>query len=281
MGTLIIAAVILGGGYLLLRGGGLSAITGQTTPGQYTPPRPGEPGYVTLGSSPAGQDWTPQPGMALKATSLTGTGVGLASGLGLGSSGGIVGGSTFGASGTALGSAIPLIGIGVAVVGTVLGLISKHHQEALANEGKVLNSALPRALNAMILVAQAVVQKEVTSESQAKILLDQIVKDYYNEVKPIVHGNWPYTGQDMTADYVKVWKQRFQPPKGAPGYSDYHAPDPCNAACVIGHFFAERNSFVVLYAVRDILAGRHGTLILPEVPKYETQAGFPEVRMIY
>jgi len=97
----------------------------------------------------------------------------------------------------------------------------------------------------------------------------------------VQRGTWHYTGQDLSADYNKVWIQRTQPPAGAPGYSDYHAPNPCNGACVIGHFFAERNVFLVMNAVNDALAGNHGQLILPEIPPHDTQSGSPEVVVTY
>lgn len=278
MGSLAIVAATLGGAYILSRGGAFSPTQ---TPDPLRPPGPGEPGYVTLGGQPAGEDWNPSPSGTQKGISLAGTGVGALGSVGAGGAQGVVGTSGLLASTSTLGAALPFIGIGIAAAGIVLGIISKHHQQALANEGKVLNSALPRAKNTMVLVAQAAIRKEIQNIDQAQRLLDQIQTDYYNEVKPIQHGVWHFTGADMTADYDKVWIKRFQPPKGAPGYSDYHAPDPCNAACVVGHFDVEYNLKVVLGTIKAIFAGMHGVMVIRETSKHATQQGFPEIRMIF
>lgn len=197
------------------------------------------------------------------------TGTALAAGTGLIKAGG------------SLAKAVPVVG---AVIGIGLGIyemISQHHKAALAAEGKALNDATPRMVQTFTLIVQAVMAREITDVNTAQSLCDQTVAAYYGEVKPIMKGTWHYTGQDMTADYDKVWVKRTQPPTGAPGYSDYHAPDPCNAACVVGHFFGERNSFVTMAAVKAILAGQHGTATFPTVPPYATQQGYPQVQIQY
>lgn len=277
MGTLATVAAVLGGGYLLLRSG---VVPGISTNGQSSDkPAEGQPGYVTLGGAPAGRDYNPSPGVALTVDKLAGAGVGLAAGIGAGSSAGVLGGGAL-ASTTALGAALPFIGIGIAAVGIVLSMIAKHHAEALANEGKVLNSALPRALNTLVLVAQAAATKEITSQQQAKALTDKTVQLYFGEVKPIIRGNWPYTDANFQAGetYRNSWKAGSV---GVQHTQEAHPPDPCNAACMIAHYFIEGGARNVLEATSNIFAGRHGTLVLPEVPHYATQAGFPEIRMVY
>lgn len=163
----------------------------------------------------------------------------------------------------------------------IMGFISAHHAAALKAEGKALNDATPRMMQTFALIVQAAAKGELTSQAQANKLADRTVSLFYGEVQPIQRGRWPYSGQDMSADYQKVWKQRFQPATGAPGYKDYHAPDPCNAACVMGHFFAERNAYLVKYAVQDILAGRHGSIVFDQIPAYATQQGYPQVSVTY
>lgn len=238
------------------------------------------PGTVNVGGSPGGAAWQPAGNPMKTVQALTGGVTGLASALGAGSVAGI-GSSGFAAAGTAFGTALPLIGVAVGLVTTIVGIISAHHQQALANEGRVLNSTDPNMINAMVMVLQAVLAGEITTAAQAQAYLKQIVADWYSQVKSIEKGVWHFTGQDLSADYQKVWIERTQPTAGAPGYSDYHAPDPCNAACLIGHFFAERNSYLVMVAVNDALAGNHGQLVLPDIPPHDTQSGFPAVTVTY
>lgn len=238
-----------------------------------------KPGTVTVAGQNVRSNYTPGKGLQT-GLSLAGTGIGATVGI-AGAVAGIGGSTSIFAASTALGAATLGIGIVVGVAATIVGMINAHHQAALAAEGRALNDADQRMLNAMVLVLQAVLNGEVASIAQAQSMLDRIVSDWYAEVKPVQRGTWHYTGQDMTADYQKVWIKRTQPSKGVPGYSDYHAPDPCNGACVVGHFFAERNRLLVLAAVRDTLAGNHGLLTLPEIPPHETQSGVPEVTVVY
>jgi hypothetical protein len=238
-----------------------------------------QPGTVTVGGQAAPPGWTPSTA-AKTGLSIAGAGIGAA--VGIASTVAAAEGTTSVlAASTALGAATLGIGLAVGLAATVLGMLSAHHQQALAAEGRALNDADARMVNAMALVMQAVLAGAITSTAAAQQALQQIVADWYGEVKTVQKGTWHYTGQDLSADYQKVWIQRTQPPKGAPGFSDYHAPDPCNGACVIGHFFAERNSFLVMAAVSDALAGNHGQLMLPEIPAHDTQSGSPEVTVTY
>jgi hypothetical protein len=234
-----------------------------------------KPGTVTIGGAAAPSGW--EPGTIATAQKAAGLAVsGISAAMGTASA---MGSTMFAATGAL--SAIPFVGVGIAIVGTVLGVLSAHHAAAMAAEGKALNSADPRMYNAQVMVLQGVLVGDLPTVDAARAALSQITADWYGEVKGIIRGRWPYTGEDLSADYQKVWIKRFQPARGAPGFADYHAPDPCNAACVIGHFFTERNAFLVDAAAAAALAGEHGVLVLPMIPPHDSQTGFPEVRVTY
>lgn len=283
MGALGLLAFSAFGKTLLSTSPANQGVLGTANPGPFPTPTGQAPGTVTIGGKPGGDAWQPGNGPAKTALSLSQTGIGAATGIsgamgvhaGLGASGGFLGAAT-----------APLLGIGIAigVITTILGIISAHHKQALANEGKMLNTADPNMLNAMVMVAQAAIHGEIHSLQEAQAHTMQIVQDWYNQVKPIQRGTWHYTAQDFAANqtYRNSWK------RGSPGVEHTQdalksnwPPDPCNGACVIGHYFVERTAIVVQATVGEILAGRHGTMVLPEIPVHETQTGFPEIRMVY
>lgn len=232
-----------------------------------------QPGTVTIRGQPAGPDWQPsnvaQTGLALAGAGVAATG-GVATAVGATASGGAF------AAGTALGTAIPLIGIGIAVVGTIFGMISAHHKQALAREGQALNGADAAAYKGFALVMQAVINGEISDIGTTQAQVSQVQTDWQNEVAPVKRGDWPFDGSDMSADYQKVWIKRTQQ-----AGSQYHAPDPCNGACVMKHFFIQRGGFLVMAAVNDCLHGNHGALVLPEIPPHETQSGMSAVQVVY
>lgn len=266
--------------------------TGGTAMGQITFPTVGpnsdsrtwfdgiKPGTVTVSGQRVRSNYTPGTSGAQQGLGFAGQGIGAAEGI-ASSVAGLEGGTSVLATSTTLGAVTMGIGIVIGVAATIVGMISAHHKAALAAEGRALNDADARMLNAMVLVMQGVLNGEISSIATVQGMLQQIGSDWYAEVKPVQRGTWHYSGQDLTADYQKVWIQRTQPAAGAPGYSDYHAPDPCNGACVIGHFFTERNQLLVLAAATDALAGNHGQLMLPEIPAHDTQSGAPEVTVTY
>jgi hypothetical protein len=241
-------------------------------------------GTVTIGGRPADAGWNPHASLSGQIGTFGGLAVGGAGALGAGSAGGIAG-SGFAAAGTLAGTAIPLIGIGLAVVVTILGMISAHHKAALAREGQVLNSTDPAAMQAFVLVAQATVAGEINSVAEAKQHTDQIVADWYGQVKSIQRGHWPYRGYQNIASFIgsKFATVFAQHPEQLPGdpFDDKNGPNPCNGACSVGHFFIERRAAVVLEVVAEILAGQHGVMVLSAIPAHETQSGFPEIRMVY
>lgn len=247
-----------------------------------------KPGTVTIGGSPAGQGWNPG-SVAKTSLNLAGAGIGVVEGV-ASTVAGVEGTTSVLAVSTTLGAATLGIGLAIGVASTIVGMINAHHQAALAAEGKALNDSEPRMENAMVLVLQAVLVGEIASAAVAQQYLLQIVKDWYAEVKGIQRGTWPYhmniagpsgppsaqTDVSMTYDnsYLSKEKAPDQP---------FHAwkPDPCNAACVIGHYFTERNAQLTLNAVNDALAGNHGQLVFPEIPAYQTQTGYPEIMVTY
>jgi hypothetical protein len=245
------------------------------TPGTATTAGP-QVGQLSLGNIPVTQASLQGNAGGPSTSQLVGFGSGAAtSGVGIAASTGLIS-----ASGS-LAEAVPIAGAVIGIGLGIMNMISAHHKAALAAEGKALNDATPRMVQTFQLIVQAAMNGEITSMTQAQGLVATTISAWYGEVKPIQRGTWHYTGADMSADYVKVWQQRVQPPSGAPGYSDYHAPDPCNAACVMGHFFAERNGLLALYAVQAILAGQHGTVVFPVIPAYATQQGYPQIVVNY
>lgn len=244
----------------------------------------GKPGSVTIGGQEAPEGWNPgNMGTATKAAGYAVTGISAAMG-----TASAMGSSVFAASGAL--SAVPFVGVAIAVVGTVLGVIAAHHAAALAAEGKALNDADPRMVNAMVMVLQAVLYGEIFDAATAEAHLATIVADWNAEVKSIQRGTWPYhmnvagpnhpdsAPDDVTLTYENSYLSASKAP-----HQQYHAwkPDPCNAACVISHYFVQRNAIVVSLAVRAALAGEHGVMVLPTIPPHDTQLGFPEVRVAY
>jgi hypothetical protein len=263
--------------YLLSKSGGLSILTGgpssgtggggssvgnqpSGSPGQkppiHWPPNAGEPGYVTLGGSPAPTSlYTGS--TAQKIVGVAGAGAGSV----LGVAGGIatIEGVQGGASailGSALVGGLTIGGLVAAPAGIVLALISRHHAQAVANEARALNDAVPTARQVQILIAQAAITGAIQNVQQAKDFANQMIGDFYNSQKGIIRGRWPYTVQ--------------------------RKPDPCNGPCVVGHNWIEGDVFnIVIPTVQKILSGQHGTMTLPKIPSHAGFVGFPEVRMVY
>lgn len=211
--------------------------------------------------------------LAQTAAGFTATGISAAEGISVAvSHAGLFAGST-------LGTAIPIVGVGVAIVGTVLGVISAHHKAAQAAEGRALNSADPRAIDSLVLIVLGVLKGEIPSVTAAQGQIQQTITAYYGEVKPVEKGRWPYKGVDLNAGFRPQGTPK--PPKGSPAAVDYYAPDPCNGPCVVGHFYIERGGILVLNAIKDIFLGNHGQLVLPAIPPHDAQSGFPQVQVVY
>src|SRR6185369_4357688 len=215
----------------------------------WPPTNPTTPGYVTIGGSPApvgyslGNIQTAIQATGV-ATSLAGGTVGVASAIG-GSAG------AAGAIGTTAATAIPIVGIGIAAVGLVLGIIAKHHAQAVALEAQSLNQAVPIVRQRQILIAQAAVRGEINVQ-QADTLIQQMIADYYTMVKATIQGKWPWVvGTSKASDTT---------------------PSGCNGPCVVGHWWVEGNSKGILHnTVVAITNGQHGVLILQAIASH---AGF-------
>ncbi len=182
-------------------------------------------------------------------------------------------------------TAIPVVGPMLAQLGhDIMGMISQHHKQALAAEGKALNDATPRMIQTFALIAQAAAQGQITDFTQATQLVDRTIGLWYGEVRPIQRGNWPYRGYRdigsfLNSDFARTYAQF--PERVPPDPFDDRTPGTCNAACSMGHYFAERNGAIVLQTVNDILHGGHGTMILPNIPAHATQQGYPQTSVTY
>lgn len=268
----------------------LTADTGIVTPVSDTlfDTLPGA-GAVTVGGQPATSGYNPQnpfgTSQAALATStkLAATAVGMTAALGS-----IVSGGSAAFAATALGSIIPFVGIGVAVLSTVVAMINQHHQIALANEGRVLSSTDPNAISAFVLVIQGVINGEIISVDEASTYTSTIVSDWYAQVKNIQRGTWPYLStpaQDPTwpAMYGGKWTGPYAAgwSNGSGSFPPNSVPSVCNAACEIGHMWIERGQALTLAAVADILAGNHNIVTFPLLPPYTTQTGVAQVEVLY
>lgn len=282
----LVASGIIGGYILVNKGSGMRTITPTNPllpPPMMLPPSTGmlpptaAPGTVVAGpqisniSQLGGSGGPGTSALIGTAAGLAQTGTSLASGLGIISKTGD------------LAKSVPIAGAVIGIGLTIYSIISQHHKQALAAEGKALNDATPRAIQTMVLIVQAGVAKEITSKSVAQSLVDQTIAAYYGEVKPIQRGMWHYRGDDINISYATSYDRSAR--GGVYGSKnkspDAHAPDPCNGACVIGHHFIERGGKLVMIAMADILAGKHGSVVFPTVPPHETQQGYPAVTVSY
>jgi hypothetical protein len=103
-------------------------------------------------------------------------------------------------------------------------------------------------LQALILVAQATIYMEINSVAEAKAHTDTIISDWYNQVRSIQRGTWHYRGYQNVGAFIgspfaKIYAQHPEQVPGDP-FDDAHAPNPCNGACSVGHYFVERNAAI-------------------------------------
>jgi len=263
----LVAAGIIGAYALYNRkpSGAVSSMGTTPPPGTINVGQP-PPNFVGLGGGPS----TSQ--VIGTANTLGQTGVGLAAGTGLINRAGD------------FAKAAPIVGAVVGIGLAIWGMIAAHHKQALAAEGKALNDATPRAIQTFVLIVQAVLAKEVTDVNTAQGLVDKTIAAFYGEVRPIQRGTWSYKPTDYAANqtYENSWKA------GQPGVNHTQdalrsnwPPDPCNGACVVGHYFIERGGIVTMEAVSNILRGLHGVAVFPTIPPYQTQQGFQSVSISY
>lgn len=235
------------------------------------PPLAGQPGFVTIGGSPAPPDFsTGNINTAIQASTIGAAAVGATIGAFQGA---------FLVTGTpvliGLGAALPIIGAGIAAVGFVLSIIAKHHAAAVAHEAQVLASATPVIRQRQVLIAQAAVHGEI-NYSQAVQLVSQAIADFYVMTKTIQRGTWKWNPayNDQSAGFWAKGMNQESP--------NSHPPDPCNAACWYGHFAVEGDCYTVLLpTIQKILSGQHGMMELPVVPSHAAEAGYPAVDMVF
>jgi hypothetical protein len=236
------------------------------------------PGTVTLGGEPAPKGWAPSQAPK-EALSLATTGIAATGAIGSAAAGGA---GAF--AGTAVGAAIPVIGIGIAAVGIVLGIIAKHHAAAVATEAKDLNAAVPQCVQHFILVIQAAIAGATVA--QCKPLLDQGLADYYSGVKSIQKGNWPIQGNP--SDFVQISQGVQGDPGGVghwvtePNFPKWQTghPGTCNGPCVVGHIM-DGFRLYCLQVCTIISQGQHGVAVLKQIPSHAGFSGHPEVRITF
>ena len=183
------------------------------------------------------------------------------------------------------GITVPFIGIAFVGISTIIGLISAHHAAALKKEGETLNKFDPLALEAMVLVVQAVICGEITTVEDAHRYLWQIVTDWYANVKSIQRGTWPYkltTSQDPSILAGVGIGGPGDPSIGTKNwFGSSDRPDPCNAACTVGHYAIERTAQIALLVCQAIFDGHHGIMTLPAILPHDTQTGVKQIQMLY
>lgn len=168
-------------------------------------------------------------------------------------------------------------------IGTFVAMFTAHHAAALAAEGKTLNDSDPRAINAMVCVVEAVLNGEITTAADAQTRLQQVVSDWYGEVKKIQKGTWHYTLTPAQDPSLLAGVGVGGPGDPSPGSTAPigKKPNPCNAACTVGHCNIERNAAIASLTVTAILAGNHGVMTFPAIGAHDTQSGLPEVQVVY
>ncbi len=171
-------------------------------------------------------------------------------------------------------------GISQSVLGVadqISGLFTQAHQAALAKEANTLNNATPTFITQVEQVVTALNQGGIT-ETEAISYLQQAQSIYYETVSTIIRGRWVYAGSQFPEP---TWSDSYQNRSGPFGSKnpnpDSHAPDPCNAACVVGHYFIERT---VVGLTRIIKAGG-GTITIEASPQNGQIRGTPSVTITY
>jgi len=178
------------------------------------------------------------------------------------------------AGGLATGSIVPVIGTLAGLAVGVISAIEKHHQQAVAAEGRALNENDPIAIGDFALTVEAAKAGQINYQ-QAKSYTDMIVADWYLSVKKIQKGTWHYQGSDLNVTHANSYASRSGPYGSSSKNPDSHAPDPCNGPCVVGHYFIERGALITLAAVQHIQAGQHGSVTYPTIPPHDAQTGLP------
>lgn len=250
MPLLVLAAlvgVVGAGWYFSEKNGQLPAAPSQSVPAPGTVSTSAGP-YNPYGTSPNGSS-------GLAAIGMAGLGLNAASTIGNDVS------QNFSASG--VGSALPIVGAGLAVVGAVWSAISAHHKEAVAKEAAGLNQAVPHFFQACVLIMQAAIQKQATPQ-QISAALDEAESDYYTMCSGIIQGKW---------DWPSDGQGNLQAAPARPGT--------CNGPCVVGHFWVATGVAETKKRALDALKGGHGKMQLGPCPPHAGFNGSPAVYVTY
>jgi hypothetical protein len=257
-------------------------------------------GAVAIGGKVATTGYNPMGGLgtdeeAATAVKLASQVIGITATVGslvIASAGGVAAATAAGGLAGAMAAAapiVPFVGAAIAAVALVVACIEQHHAKALATEGTVLNQNDPLYIEAMLLVVQAVIVGEIKDTDDAQNYLGRIVTDWYASVKSIQKGTWNYTLTTEQDPSILAGVGINGPGDPTPGEQNWFdaglkgdaRPDPCNAACVVGHYFIERDARIALLTCDAILKGNHGIMTFPALPAHDTQSGVEEIQLLY
>lgn len=185
---------------------------------------------------------------------------------------------TMGLTDTAKATAsVPIVGQLAGIAAQISGLFTAGHAAAVSKEATTLNNANPAFLNEVQQTVTALNQGAITP-AQAIAYLQQAQSDWYTSVGPIIKGRWPYAGSQFPEP---TWADSYGSRSGPYGSSDpnpdSHAPNPCDASCVLGHYFVERT----VVGMTKIINAGGGSMSIEAFPNNGAIRGTPAVSITY
>ena len=168
---------------------------------------------------------------------------------------------------------------------TVLGAVARiaaifgaAHAAAVKKEAQTLSAAVPQWRQLTASVVDAYNSGQIDA-STAVSYIENAKGLYYQQVKDIQRGTWPYQGTDFNIDYYDSYASRSGPTGSASKNPDAHAPDPCNGACVVGHYWIEREALMIEQAINS---GQSVTIPLEAIAVANTggQGGAAESQLV-
>lgn len=173
--------------------------------------------------------------------------------------------------------AVPIIGIVASIGSQIASAFTQAHVAAMKKEAGTINAALPNFIKQVQQVMDALEQNALT-EADAIAYLQQAQDDYYTTVSGIIHGQWQYQGSEFPEPtWADSYKSRSGPFGSSSKNPDSHAPDPCNAACVLGHYMVERT----VVGLTKIIKAGGGTMVIESFPNNGMIQGTPAVQISY
>jgi len=159
----------------------------------------------------------------------------------------------------------------------ISGFFTAAHQRAVAKEAATLNNANPIFLNSVQQVVDGL-NAGVLDSGTASNYLDQARDNYYATVQSIIKGHWPYQGSEFPEPtWADSYEHRTGPFGSHDSNPDSHAPDPCNAACVLAHYLVERT----VYGLKKVIAAGGGQVVVEPFPNNGVIKGTPLVVFSY